>query len=84
MHPDLAGGGSASWEELKGALYASHSENEGAYTDDIYDTHLVLDWADQLRGLSVDEYHGIDMRSKYSSLKLTAYKLTRRSIRDVP
>ena len=66
VHADRAEGGTASWEELKGALYASHSENEGAYTDDIYDTHLVLDWVDQVRGLNVNGYHGVDMRSTHS------------------
>ena len=63
-HGDQAQAGTASWDEFKSGLKELHSEHEGDYTPDIYDTHLVLDWAEQIRDMRIDGYHGLNMRSK--------------------
>ena len=61
-HSDQAQAGTASWNEFKSGLKELHSEHEGDYTPDVYDTHLVLDWGDQLRDMQVEGYHGLNMR----------------------
>ncbi|KAL9006990.1 MAG: hypothetical protein Q9188_000278 [Gyalolechia gomerana] len=46
-HPNRQDKGTARFSEFDYSLRVSHSEHEGEYTPDIFDTYKVLDWAVQ-------------------------------------
>ncbi|KAK3063123.1 hypothetical protein LTS18_002687, partial [Coniosporium uncinatum] len=50
-HVNDAREGTASWAEMDGHLRVGHSLNEKAYTPDVFDARLVLDWDEEIRGV---------------------------------
>jgi len=68
-HANQSEEGTADWPEFDEGLRVDHSEKERMYTPDVYDSHRVLDWDEQTRGM---EFEGgwmqVDMRSKFPIL----------------
>ena len=44
VHENMSKQGTASWEEFDAGLRVNHSQNEMAYTPDVYDAHEVVSW----------------------------------------
>ena len=65
VHEDEAKPGSASMQEFDEGILQSHSENEMAYTPDVYDARRVLDWRSELADLNADlDIEIVDIASK--------------------
>ncbi|KAL9092456.1 MAG: hypothetical protein Q9159_000803 [Coniocarpon cinnabarinum] len=64
VHENAPLDGTASWDEFEAGLFDDHAENEATYTPSIYDTHKVLDWAEQINEIEGDfgvEYEEVAM-----------------------
>lgn len=66
IHEDRAIPRTASWEEFIGGLRDNHSENEMAYTKEIQDARLILDYTQELEdsGLMA-QIDGLTLRSEF-------------------
>ena len=64
-HSNAAVPGTATWNDFRQGLKEFHSEHEAEYTPDVYDAHLVMEWK-ELKGLTIEGYHGVDMRGEVS------------------
>ena len=64
-HANQSEEGTADWPEFDEGLRVDHSEKERMYTPDVYDSHRVLDWDEQTRGMEFEgSWMQVDMRSK--------------------
>lgn len=60
--------GTASFPEFDRGLRLDHSENEMAYTPDVYDCHDVLNWNEQIKNFEEQSVH--PMSNDYSSITM--------------
>ena len=72
-HPNSRRKGTASFEEFDKALRQNHSENEMAYTPDIYDCPEVLNWDEQIK--SFEDQNGRAISDTYSDISLTIQEM---------
>lgn len=58
MHVDsnTKGKGTANWWEFDEGLRHNHSLNEMAYTPDVFDARLVIDWNSDIQDIQLEKY----------------------------
>lgn len=54
-HEDTATAGTADYQEFENGLFHNHSENEGKYTPDVFDTRKILSYTDGSSGVGLDK-----------------------------
>lgn len=72
--------GTASWEEFVFGLRDNHSENEAAFTKDIYDARHILDWNESLNERLQAELNNSSQQtgaapSRYSDATMSIYEM---------
>lgn len=72
-HPDSRQKGTASFEEFDYGLRQNHSENEMAYTPDLYDCLEVLNWDEQIK--IFEDQNGRPISDTYSDISLTIHEM---------
>ena len=78
-HANQSMEGTADWPEFDEGLRVDHSEKERMYTPNVYDSHRVLDWDDQTRGMEFEGgWRQVDMRSKFALVPGVALLVTSR------
>lgn len=77
-HTNKGQPGTATWREFDEGLRVNHSEHEREYTPDVYDSHKVLSWDEDIGRLAegLEDYTDVKMMSTHSFIDFRGCRTT--------